>query len=392
MGLQLNTEKTEIYDVKGFLEATSDDELLDRLSDQYEDLVNPLWIMDEDYRREFRRCDRSAQDVWWDVLDRYRNCLREIGIHITLPELSRRIHRYLYNHTRRAKDLKGREEMALPFLSATSTVSANRLWADDFRKVNSDWVDCYNDFRTQLIALFEAAVERLRQDDISPAEERQLVRYLRFTVSKLAEFGFEEVKEGILETLRDNPWRIREPLHVLEKLARQGFAAEILQLLRHHISNPRPTDSEYMRAASLRALRFLPRNTELDWNMIVDFATDPKKSVIERLMATETWLYCDPPQPPINRQHLEAVMAALRADPPLPSRLRKNYLLILGRYDQSAVSSLSIAAGTEYMLLKTTELVTTGQTVMLFDYEEPAVLRRKYYSGQNQEVDRAYSL
>lgn len=137
-----------------------------------------------------------------------------------------------------------------------------------------------------------------------------------------------EIRKEVVEILCKQPFVVREPLHTLESLARQGYTTAIRRIIEHHRDSQHEM-SEYMRAVTLQAMRFLPNINAQDWELLVESATRVD-SVVEKLKATETWLYLgDVAKRFIQPQHINAVAKALKSDPPPITRLKKNYILIL---------------------------------------------------------------
>ena len=85
---------------------------------------------------------------------------------------------------------------------------------------------------------------------------------------------------------------------------------------------------DYMKAVTLRGIRYLPEITKEQWDMLVKEATSSAK--ISSLMATETWLALNNRyKNMITESHIDAVKMALKREPPPISRVIKNYWLII---------------------------------------------------------------
>lgn len=146
--------------------------------------------------------------------------------------------------------------------------------------------------------------------------------------------------------------------------------------------------NEYMRAIALRSMRFLPSLDAQDWETVVEFSTT-SESVVERLMATETWLYLKHESHDfIKDRHLEAIVKELQKDPPPPSRLKANYILILGLHEQEeAIEALSSDRNDDYLLREAINMAFEGSVTDLFEYQEPKIIREKYYSGKRSNTE-----
>jgi hypothetical protein len=378
-----NEKKTEIYDteekVARFLEETKEDKELEQLSQDFEDVINPLWIMNSEYRAEFEAAYRN-NDWWWCLIERYQQCLRSLNIYVTEPDLSRKISKYLFNSKRRKKDLKRKEELKLPPFPNNDTFTAIANWAICFEGSELKWIDEKNNFRTKLIKLFHNSWINLglSEEEISPSRERKLQRHIRFAVNKLSLLGLAEIQEEVVEILCMKPFVAREPLHTLESLARQGYTTAIRRIIEHHRDSQHEM-SEYMRAVTLQAMRFLPNINTQDWKIIVESATRVD-SVVEKLKATETWLYLgDVAKRFVRPQHINDVVKALKSDPPPINRLKKNYILILGLHDKKASPELQTSSN-DYLIRDALDIALEETTSDLFEEYEPLVIRQNYYS------------
>jgi len=65
-----------------------------------------------------------------------------------------------------------------------------------------------------------------------------------------------------------------------------------------------------------------------------------------------------------------------------PSRLEKNYLLILGQFEPSAVQEFSVNQN-DPMLVSARDIALQDSPSKIFDLPEPTILRENYYSGQS---------
>ncbi|KMW70669.1 hypothetical protein WN50_33525 [Limnoraphis robusta CS-951] len=114
---------------------------------------------------------------------------------------------------------------------------------------------------------------------------------------------------------------------------------------------------------------------------MVEYST--KGTTIECLMATETWLHLSHVAHQFTTDdHINAVYQALESDP-LVKRLRKNYILILGMYDKE-INREVLGKDSDYMLDEALKVAREGSNSDLFEYEEPKIIRDKYYSGKRQ--------
>ncbi|MGD1943717.1 MAG: reverse transcriptase domain-containing protein [Leptolyngbyaceae cyanobacterium] len=390
LGLKLNESKTEkIYDVASFLEQSDEDECLEKLSDKFDGIVNPLWILNSEHRATFSSSYHN-DELWWHHIGQYQQCLKILRIHTHETELSRKIYKYLFSERSRERDLSKQKEIfgvedelkstQPPNHSSSSTILQ---WVDSFTNANSAWSSNRNQLRQELVGLFQKSWLELRHlDGGSPNEIRKLQRYIRFALYRLSILGLEDILGTLIEILHEAFWIIRDPINVLETLARQGYHAEIRTLLVYYQGLEQP--AEYLKAITIRAIRFLSDIDAQEWELIVKFSTtlDNSVSLAEKLMATETWLYLGHKYNDFKQsQHIEAVKTALRSEPAPPSRLEKNYLLILGQFEPNAVQEFFVNVN-DPMLVSARDLALQGNPSEIFDLPELKVLRETYYSGQ----------
>lgn len=390
LNLNLNKEKTEIYDqVSDFLESIKEDDLFAEVNQEFEKVINGLWIGNDRYRNEFARAYRNDDYLWRHLIEQYQKCLYSINIYIKVPDLSRRIYKYLFNSKQRQKDLKRERELDLPHLPSDDREVSIGEWAYDFQQLNYEWIGEKDRLRTKLITIFYESLKEIEEIQKRPKNretirrERTLKSYIRFGVNKLVIFGFTEISKDIFEILCQKPWIFREPLQIVESLAIQGYLVEVMKLIAYY-QNQSIKMSEYMRAVSIRAIRFFTTINEDAWEKVVEYAING--TLVERLMATETWLclaynnLCDGL---VQDSHIEAVSIALHSEPLPTARLKKNYLLILGLYKRDAISDESVD-NNDYMLCEAYKMALEGSIEDLFEDYEPKIIRDKYYSGKNQ--------
>lgn len=386
-GLELNEDKTEIYtDVSAFLAATSDD-LLESLSERSASVLNAIWIMDRNQRTTFREAFLQAGEPWWHGIGIYNDCLRSIAIFEGIEHLSRKVYRYLFNSLRRTRDLKRESELSLPPLPSEATIESVGEWSLQFQGSNLEWHSDKDELRGILIELFRESWRALSLPLRERGSERKLTRHLRFAVNKLGELGFGELHEAVTAVLCDQPWLIREPAATIAALALQNFPQDIERILHHYELGFTPID-EFMRAVTLRAMRYMPQLTLAQWKMLTEYTTSA--SVVESLLASETWLYLgDRSKLLVSDQEIQSLNCALRRRPPIPLRLRKNYLLILKRFDPVGLTD-DVEADRHELLREMRDIASEVGEADLFDEREPDVIRRSYYSGREPDDGGLY--
>lgn len=381
LGLELNEEKTETYDdASSFVEAITD-HLLEELSAESDAVFNPLWIMDDTCREVFLRASSQSDSLWWWYgLGVYQKCLRELGVYADLPRLSRKIDRYLRNVSLRKRDIKRVAELSLPTLPRREDLETLSNWATQFEQYNAEWLSDKERLLDKVEKLVQDSWSQLQLPDASPNGQRTLLRRLHFGVNKLIQLGSGIAGPLLAEILCKSAWLVRSPSAVAEGLAVQGRSSDVDTVLAYHAESGSPT-SEFVRVVTLRALRFLPTITTSQWQNIVRYSTSG--SSVERLLATETWLYLgDTCRDLVTDEDVSALKNAASASPSQGSRLRKNYVLLLGRYDASALAP--IGSEDDEILRDVYELSAEG-SLDLFDEPEPDLIRRSYYSGRDPD-------
>jgi hypothetical protein len=289
--LELNDAKTECYyDVAEFMKDTEADEILDTLHQRFQELTNNLWITNSDYRQSFRKSYFESNDEWWYRIQLYQECLESIDVFISSTLLSRRIYKYLFNQKKCESDLTLEKPLVLPDFPDDSFEEMIYAWSTAFEDNNAEWILERNSLRSEIISLLNEswdAINRAIKENDSNAE-RKWTRRIRFCFNKLKQLGFEQIADTIVQVLRSKPWLIRNPSDLIEGLAAQGFTSQIISLLSHYTDE---TDAmqEYMKAITLRAIRFLPHVTSELWTELVNCSVSP--SMATSLLATETWLH-----------------------------------------------------------------------------------------------------
>lgn len=346
--------------------------------------------MNSDYRLQFEFAHKSEpESLWWHLIHLYQQCLYSINIHITESYLSRKVYQYLFQQNKIKK-----RQLNLPPFPKRDNFSIISNWARLFEELQAAWLE-KNSLKTKIVNLFHQSLQEIRQvvEHIKNnggstteqekrklfVERRRLETRIRFAVNKLSILGFDEVWEEIVSLICGDLFVIRDLLDVVVSLARQGYTDAIKQL-RECYQNSEQETSEYVRAVILEALRFLPSLDVQDWHLIFESATEGKFD-IERLKATETWLYLgDVSQHFVQSKHIEAVVKALNSDPPPFNRLKKNYILILGMHAPDAISNLLISSkdNDDYLIRDALKLALEGKVSDLFKENEPAIVRNYY--------------
>lgn len=378
IGLELNDDKTKIYNATEFLEEMQEDEILEELNKNFNDLTNLLWIMNAQYRKKFRNYFESDEQ-WWFFIEQYRHCLESISIYISSQELSRKLYKYLF---KQEDDLEIKAQLDFPQLMD------NDSWNMNFNALNIEWIQSKDKLYKQLIKIFKESLEEL----ITNSEQlikQQGEKRIRSVINKLTYLGFTDISQQVSEILCNMPWIFRKSSqNIIESLARQGYQTEIINVLESYENSTNRT-ADYMRAITLRGMRFLPKINSREWDKVVEFSTI-NNSVVTKLMATETWLYLinfsnSLIKKLVKPSDIDALIKALNTNPPPINRLKKNYLLILGQYKPEYISNeIFVDNNGDYMLTEVGNILSKDGSKVLFKHQEPKIIRDKYYSGTRQ--------
>ncbi|MBW4598511.1 MAG: RNA-directed DNA polymerase [Calothrix sp. FI2-JRJ7] len=390
--LELNKDKTEHYDnVSDFLDTIQDDKILKQLSEKFNFTIYYLWVLNADYRTKFEFAHKSGNEkLWWNLISLYQQCLYSINIHVTETYLSRKIYQYLFWQNKREN-----HELTLPSFPNSDNYSVISNWARHFEELEKTWLNNKNSLKEEIVNLFTQSLlmlknfsEVIKKTDSTIntqvkrkliVERRRLETRIRFAINKLIILGLDEVWQEIVNLICSDLFVIRDLLDVVISLARQGYTNAINQLKQCYQNSSNKT-SEYLRAVILEALRFLPSLNIQDWELIFEAATEGT-SDIERLKATETWLYLgDVAKQFVQAKHIQAVVNALNGEPQPFIRLKKNYILILGMHAPDEFTNVSISPKEldDYLIASALNLAQNGKVSELFKDSEPSIIRQYY--------------
>ena len=280
--LEINVKKSSCIPIKQFLPQIASDDALDKSHEAYEALLTPLWRMDEGARGRFKNAS-ADETTWWTHVANYRSCLIELGIFIPQAWLSRKLLPEISN-----EDVS-QQNISFPTLPFSISVIATRQWAKKFRTMNPEWIQKLSQYKSTLIEIFVenlAMVGSASEDADNPAIA-EAGRRMRFTANRLGILGLDSIHVDLTEFLCKKPWLIRYQQLLLENLAVQGYSDDVWRIVDFHQNAASPMSS-YMSAIAIRALRFLPRLTPVEWQRLTDFMFSGSELVM--LTATETWL------------------------------------------------------------------------------------------------------
>lgn len=381
LGLELNEDKTSILSIPDFLEQTQLDTDIEAHKQTFDRVLSGLWLLDGSLRQKFIRW-KEDDNLWWYWIKQYQICLEKLGVFIDEGALSRRIAKYLFNESRRRKDLSGENELNFPELPKDAQGKAYDEWVQEFIFVNESWCDQYYNLRKQMSEMFSNSLDLLK-GELTPLEEEKCQRRLRFALNRLREIGLSGILDDLLDLFKHTPWYIRDLLGTFNDLGRQQIEDAIFDLMGFYRHSDQEM-SEYLRVCLISALGHLHRVNEHHWQIIVDFARS--SSLVERLMALEVWLKLST-TPQFHDYRLVAEDICRSIDhSELTTRIKKSYLLLFQEYDVPCNIEVT------HDSLIQSAIKQKGKATLLFDYAEPSVIM-DYYSGlRKDDRDGQYSL
>ena len=370
LDLQVNQDKSKPFDRESYLSLPHDRGVMNGLSKRFSALTKPLWLTDSEIRNQLR------QDVrWWQLVAAYRDHLNSIGHFIEPHRLSRKLHQYVENYALEQEAGENAYELHMPSLG-------NPNWATEFRTANGTWIEDREALRTDLINLAKDSFDALPSVECDK-KRRLLSTRIYYSANRLATLGFGDASKLISEILIDQPWIIRQPQYVIRALAIQGHS-EHVECLFHHYRKLDSCWSGSFLAVIIRSIRHLQNVPESLESGIISIATDSASDEILRLMATETWLMKFECQSVQN--HESEIGSILRMGQ--SSRLRKNYLLLLGKcIRETAVLS---PQNKDPLLERTMEVLHDDNIDELLNSVEPDILRERYYARYYPETFGEY--
>ena len=158
------------------------------------------------------------------------------------------------------------------------------------------------------------------------------------------------------------------------------FWGQLYTYLIQEYANKTELFSDYLRTCLLRGLRFLPTVDQEAWREIVLYSLNG--STIERLLATETWLYLRHTDGFYEQAgSINAIKQYVKQDTTFPNRLIRNYILLLRNYGEN-IPLLSTNQILELDLENLAKL--DDEHLDVFEYQEPEIIRAEYYSSLRQ--------
>ena len=144
--------------------------------------------------------------------------------------------------------------------------------------------------------------------------------------------------------------------------------------------------SSYLKAVTLRAVRFLPRLEMAGWQKLTEFMFVGED--VTRLLATETWLALtvNMDMSPLADDVRKQAQSILNKQLP-DRRLLKNYLLVLGKVNAQDVVVFASQCRNDPLLSQACSVASNGAVADLFLTAEPEIIRQKYYSTKYRHFD-----
>jgi len=266
--LRLNSEKTFYGDRHEYIKRIRGSKELDSLSRRFRALLLPIFIMNRQYRRQFKQSE-------WPFAYRYRELLEGLGLYFTPEWLSRKV--YQYSAFRRRRRASGRKwTLRWPAFSLTVSESGRTEWMRQFELANLPWIEERNALKGALSSTLTRAASRILATSLAKEELRRSIRDLRFSLYRLSVLGIDSVASEVVDLLTTQPWCL-PPRLACQALARILHEDDLCRVLDD-------TDSTYVRAMALRALGKIRSENSVS---LLAAALDRGSEPIERLMASE---------------------------------------------------------------------------------------------------------
>jgi hypothetical protein len=328
--------------------------------------------------RDYRYCCNQyhVEGRWWDFVEHYKECLQSVGIYFSANWLSRKVQ----EHLKRPRNVT---LLNYPDLS-TFLESTPDEWAEQFQVNNELWFSDLGNFKDQWqTSVHEHWSDYQHAQEIGNDEKARWHRTkLRFTIYRLAYFGFESSASSICRMLLE-PGLISKPHWILEQMAYQGHSEAILSFW-NDISELDYRQGGYLRAVTLRAFRFF---VDLEQH-IDEIATYLNQGVFsgrlpEQLMATETLLAIGCING-FNYDRISQLLDSQRKNP----RLIRNLLLILGRcYKHDLNRDYQSLQTSDSTLWNAYDIADNGNVEAIWEFHEPSIIRDHYYSDEYPDFE-----
>ena len=364
LGLVRSKKKTKPMTAAEFLDVTAPDETLEELSKEHNFLMSDLYKISTDYVR-------LSSDNWWLFLERYQKLLASIGVYLSVPRLSRKIHSHL-NWWRWILNLWTR--IRLPEVRDLNDLENVDWWQLEFNRHNGGrhdgWVLRRERLIERLSGLFRSSLKVLNTE--SAVEEARLRRRLRFAVYRLGQLGFGDDVKVVAFLLQNYPWLLR-PRQVCRDLALQGYESLLADSFKRLDERAAP-ETAYIRGTILKALGSI---CEIDKStaILLEKAALDAGTVLERTMASEALFFNK------NSKFLdpeELLSSVETTDDPY---LAKNYALL---YASSHGPHDVLTAGLERSstLNEALEYIRVAPNLTELYRIEPDVLRDRFYEDK----------
>ena len=360
LGLKLNEKKTEEFYQSDYLNLPQDKGKMNGLSERFDRVVKPLWRTNGDIRVQL-----AEGPNWWHLVGQYRDHLRSIGHYIEPHRLSRKLYQYVEKYRAKGDGRDGQSDLTLLPIG-------DPKWEVEFKASNVDLIECRDALRQELTNLAKKSYSEL-DSEACKRRERLLSTRVYFSVNRIARLGFGDAAGFVSEILLNKPWVIRQPQYIVRGLAIQGFGQDIQILFDHYSKCDSPWASSFL-AVILRAIRHLDEVPQSLEDGVMQIALQQESDPVLRLMASETWLM------KLDSQRIVEHEAAIRtiAVSHESARVRKNYLLLLGKCKRIRREDYR---EDDPLLIRAMEIAVDETVDTLFDYEEPGILRERYYSS-----------
>ena len=275
--LTLNEGKTKKYnnftDYEIKVRANKD---MDGVSARFNTLLLPIFVMNENYRREFSKS--SLHFVY-----EYNELLECLGLYFSPEWLYRKLDE-ISTSVRLIRSsfkiISGGYSIKFPQLPTNASYQSRQEWAKEFELLNPKWITEKTTIKRVLAAMFNTSSTTLINLSANPiGDTSRLARKIKFSLNRLSIFGGGDTVNQSSWMLIHRPWDINVWL-ACKNLGRSKLDNELSYI----VDNAKLS---YVRALAIKALGTIrsPIAVKKITNVL-----DNGNEKIERLMASEALL------------------------------------------------------------------------------------------------------
>ena len=340
-------KKPKDFQKMEYISETTLDKELDRLSKKFRRLLVSIYDINDDFIQQYESNPEQ-------FISEYYKVIKLIGINISKIWLKRKISQYYKEDLeQREKLLNKQESLPKVFWNVSKRIVNNTLdsildfikffkrnyqlqfaefprqsdekkWLVEFKNKNKSWFAQLNNFKNELINLWNDNLSQLDRNDLSLKDEKQAQRRLKFTAGRLCTLGLNEIADDLVKIIIEKPWLV--PVHFLcRSLAYLDHGFKLLEKI---IDN---SPNSYVKSHAIRALADIKSSLpEKGIELICEYIKSENTSICEKLKASEAILFIKQSTTIKNKLSVEKLQELIKQEKDL--YLIKNYILILGQF------------------------------------------------------------